>query len=298
MQRIKLETFKGYFGKGLTGNEIEFILALARLQDNSGKVYGVHYQEIIRETGMSAQAFYDCKESLQKKNIIHADKVLNDYDITLIGNDFTQYTEEDYRLGQVSYLKINCKLFSDLNWKKLKPAQKLLVMDLFNINNAGGRTYRIGRDKFIEKYANGIDPDGSERKGLLNVSERTLQKYMKMLKLYFYVGIKDGMYLITLRSHFAESAVLSENSVASQHTLNTACRRNKIKVQDKAEVKGIIRLLSKYQEDLFVGSVYIPDIFAKMLEVINQRISNIKKWKRYLKASLFHKLLKEEYIAS
>ena len=63
MQRIKLDVFQTLFTKNLTGNEIDFILALSHMQDERGCVCGLHYKEMMAETGMSAQAFYDCKKS-------------------------------------------------------------------------------------------------------------------------------------------------------------------------------------------------------------------------------------------
>lgn len=301
MQRIKLEVFKSFFEKNLTGNEIDFLITLSHLQDDRGIVYGIHYKEMMSETGMSAQAFYDCKRSLQEKGLIEAQKVQNDYDITLIGNDFTIYTDEDYRKGNVHYIKTNCKMFSHNNWKQLKPAQKLLAMDLLNISRASSqRTHRIGREKFIEKYANGINPDGTKRKGLLNICERTLQRYLKMLKLFFYVGIKDGMYWITLRNPFGDESLVkpqTETQVTYRHILKAACRRSKIGIAAALteEAEGIIELLSLNRKKLMKNDVYIPEIFHRMLEVINEKIANKKKWKRYLKKTLFQKLLKEEY---
>lgn len=292
MQRIKLGVFKNLFGKNLTGNEIDFIITLSHLQDERGVVCGLYYKEMMQETGMSAQAFYDCKKSLQEKGIISVQKGINDYDITLIGNDFSGYTNDDYKAGRVPYLKTNCNLFASKNWKLLKPAQKLLAMDLLHISNASsGRTHRIGRAKFIEKYA-----DTDKTQGLLGINARTLQKYIKMLKLFFYIGMKDGMYLITLRSCFAKETTMSETTITYQHILTAVCRRNKIKETNKSESNSIINLLSRNRYKLMEESVYIPNIFCRMLEIINQRVTNKRKWKKYLKASLFNKLLRDEFL--
>ena len=268
MQRIKLEVFKKFFEKNLTGNEIDFLIALTYVQDNRGIARGVFYRDMMAVTGMSTQAFYDCKRSLEEKGVISVQRREQDYDITLIGNDFSGYPEEDYRLGNVKYIRTNMKLFRDTNWKKLKPAQKLLVMDLVNINTASSmRTYRIARKKFVEKYTE-----------LLQVTGRTLQKYMKFLKLYFYVGLKEGMYYITLRKHL----------------LDTACRRNRIKEPDEREAADILTVISRYRKEIRDSFCDVVDVFGKMLEVLNANIPNRSKWKRRLKASLYHKLLREE----
>ena len=162
MQRIKLDVFHSLFEKELTGNEIDFIIALTHLQNGRGEAFGVHYKEMCEKMDISVQAFYDCKKSLAQKGIIQVTKGQKDYDIVLCGNDFTSYTDRDYKTGNVPYIRTNQKLFYDVNWKKLKPAQKLLIMDLLNINEAGKfRTHRIKRENFIKKYANTVAEDGS-----------------------------------------------------------------------------------------------------------------------------------------
>lgn len=284
MQRIKLELFKTFFEKNLTGNEIDFLIALTYVQDNRGVARGVFYRDMMAVTGMSTQAFYDCKRSLETKGVISVQRKEQDYDITLIGNDFSGYTEEDYQLGNVKYIRTNMKLFRDINWNKLKPAQKLLVMDLVNINTASSmRTYRITRKKFIEKYTE-----------LLQVTGRTLQKYMKFLKLYFYVGLKEGMYYITLRKQFSSSITRTESDEVNRHLLNTACRRNRIKEQDEKEAADILAVISRYRKEIQNSFCDVIDIFEQMIEVMNASISRRSKWKRRLKASLYHKLLREE----
>lgn len=269
MQRIKLELFKTFFEKNLTGNEIDFLIALTYVQDNRGVARGVFYRDMMAVTGMSTQAFYDCKRSLETKGVISVQRKEQDYDITLIGNDFSGYTEEDYQLGNVKYIRTNMKLFRDINWNKLKPAQKLLVMDLVNINTASSmRTYRITRKKFIEKYTE-----------LLQVTGRTLQKYMKFLKLYFYVGLKEGMYYITLRKQFSSSITRTESDEVNRHLLNTACRRNRIKEQDEKEAADILAVISRYRKEIQNSFCDVIDIFEQMIEVMNASIPRRSKWK-------------------
>ncbi|MFR9101781.1 MAG: hypothetical protein ACLVJ3_02780, partial [Coprococcus phoceensis] len=287
--------FHSLFEKELTGNEIDFIIALTHLQNGRGEAFGVHYKEMCEKMDISVQAFYDCKKSLAQKGVIQVTKGQKDYDIVLCGNDFTSYTDRDYKAGNVPYIRTNQKLFYDVNWKKLKPAQKLLIMDLLNINEAGKfRTHRIKRENFIKKYANTVAEDGSVKKGLLDINARTLQSYLKMLKLYFYVGIKDGMYLITLRKQFSEKVVQSEHKQTYEYLLQVACRRNKIKQPDQKEYKDILQLLLNYRKRLWESFINPLDIFPKMLRIINDRVMNPRKWMRRLKASLFHKLLRED----
>lgn len=307
MQKIKLDVFKSWFGKNLTGKEIDFLITLSFYQNERGLVQGVHYKEMMEEAEMSVQTFYDCKRSLMEKGVITS-SVMNgtgDYDIVINGNDFSAYTQEDYNKGQVKYLRMNAYLFRDVNFKKLKPKQKLLVMDMYHIQNAGAprtvQAYRIRRENFVKKYANGVNEDGTQRKGLLDVTERTLQKYLKMLKLYFFVGIKDGIYFFTLRKSFQKKAA-EENTEAMSHLLMAACRRNRITDADKQEAekraykkewKDILYILLNHRNQIVEKSIDVSEIMHKMIEVINVSVLNPRKWKRRLKASLFAKLLKE-----
>lgn len=297
MQKIKLDVFKSWFDKELTKKEIDFLIVLSFYQNEHGVVYGVHYDEMMREAEMSVQTFYNCKKSLVEKGVISSEGIWGDYDITINGNDFTCYTQEDYNEGRVKYLRMNARLFRDVNFKGLKAKQKLLVMDIYHIQNAGAprmvQAYRIRRDNFIKKYANGQNPDGTFRRGLLNITERTLQKYLKMLQLYFYVGIKEGMYYFTLRKHFS-GKVAEENKVAMEHLLQAACRRNKIEKPDSKEWEDIIYILLNNRKDITNKFIDISMIIREMIAVINAAVVNPKKWKRRLKASLFAKLLYEE----
>lgn len=121
MQRIKLDVFKSWFDKNLTGKEIDFLLVLSFYQDKRGITRGVYYKDMMREGKMSAQTFYDCKRSLTEKGVISSIEGQDDYDITLIGNDFTIYGKEDYEEGKVKYLSTTYHLFRDPYFRTLKP---------------------------------------------------------------------------------------------------------------------------------------------------------------------------------
>lgn len=288
MQRIKLDVFQSLFNKNLTGKEIDFLIILSFYQDKRGVVQGMHYKKMMDEAGMSAQSFYDCKSSLMEKGVIQAVGVHNDYDITLVGNDFTIYNDEDYKNGRVKYLSTNCRLFRDCNFRCLKPKQKLLVMALYQIQSAGApngvQSYRIGREKFFQKYTQ-----------LLEISRRTLQKYLKMLKLYFSIGLKEGIYYFTIHKNFTKRAETSrtEKEVAMGQILEAACRRNKVNNPDPKERKEILQTLSYREKDLLKYFVDVSGIIRQMVAVINAAVLNPRKWKRRLKSSLFTKLFNE-----
>lgn len=296
MQKIKLDVFKSWFNKNLTKKEIDFLIVLSFYQNERGIVCGVHYADMMRECEMSTQTFYNCKKSLVEKGVISSAGIWGDYDITIMGNDFTCYTQEDYNEGRVKYLRMNAYLFRDVNFKRLKPKQKLLVMDIFHIQNAGAprgvQAYRIRKENFIRKYANVEQEDGSVSKGLLDITKRTLQKYIKMLQLYFSIALKDGMYFFTLRKVFQRKSA-EENTIAMEHLLKTACRRNKIKNPDQKEWKDTVYILLNNRKVITNSFIDVGELIHEMIEVINAAIADPKKWKRRLKASLFAKLLYE-----
>lgn len=299
MQRIKLDVFKSWFDKNLTGKEIDFLLVLSFYQDKRGITRGVYYKDMMREGKMSAQTFYDCKRSLTEKGVISSIEGQDDYDITLIGNDFTIYGKEDYEEGKVKYLSTTYHLFRAPYFRTLKPKQKLLVMDLLNIQMAGRpngvNTYRIYRKNFIKKYANIKQNDEIETRGLLNITVRTLQKYFKLLKHYFSICLKNGMYFFTLKTEFARSEVrhTTENHITMQHLVKAACRRNKIKDPDVKEQEKIEKVLENREKEVLNRFVNISDVIRSMIETINEKIPDPRKWSRRLKATLFIKKFNE-----
>lgn len=299
MQRIKLEVFKSFFDKDLTGKEIDFLIILSFFQDKRGIIRGVHYRRMMELGKMSAQTFYDCKKSLCDKGIIESVGVRGDYDITFIGNDFTRFTQEDYNNGNVRYLSTATQLFRDCNFRRLKPKQKLLIMDLYNIQMAGAPngvgSFQIKRENFFKKYANVRMPDGTMNQGVLDITVRTLQKYLKMLRLYFSICLKDGKYYFTLRKAFAKRAESqrTEKEIAMAQILDAACRRNSVTDPDPREKNAILKVLEHREKDLLRSFIDVSDLIRRMIEIINIDIPNPKKWKRRLKQTLFIKVLNE-----
>ena len=299
MQRIKLDVFKSWFDKNLTGKEIDFLLVLSFYQDKRGITRGVYYKDMMREGKMSAQTFYDCKRSLTEKGVISSIEGQDDYDITLIGNDFTIYGKEDYEEGKVKYLSTTYHLFRDPYFRTLKPKQKILLIDLLNIQMAGRpivvNTSRIYLKNCIKKYANIKQNDEIETRGLLNITVRTLQKYFKLLKHYFSICLKNGMYFFTLKTEFARSEVrhTTENHITMQHLVKAACRRNKIKDPDVKEQEKIEKVLENREKEVLNRFVNISDVIRSMIETINEKIPDPRKWSRRLKATLFIKKFNE-----
>lgn len=286
MQKIKFDVFKTLFSKNLTACEVDFILALAQVQNERGRVYGMHYAEMVDLTGMSIQTFYNCLSSLEKKEIIKVTHQNGDYDIRIIGNDFSLFSEKDYKNGKVKYININNGMINSQNFKLLKAKQKLLALQLCNINSASlQKTHKIKKSNFYGTYTK-----------LLGVSQRTLRKYLKMLQLFFRIDEKNGSLGFTLRDFFrTKKSEKTENQITYERLIDMECRRLKIKEDGRKEEAQILQILLNCRKKYVKKAVDLPAVFEKMIKTINKNKTNRKKWQRYLKGTLFAKLLKEAY---
>lgn len=267
MQKIKFDVFKALFDKNLTLCEVDFILALARVQDERGCVYGMHYAEMMDLTGMSIQSFYNCINSLEKKEIIKVVHQNGDYDITILGNDFSLFSEKDYKNRKVKYININNGMINDHKFKLLKAKQKLLALQLCNINSASlKKTHTIKKANFYGTYTK-----------LLGVGQRTLRKYLKMLQLFFRIDEKNGSLGFTLRDFFkSKKSEKTENQITYERLINTECRRLKIKENGRKEEAQILQILLNCRKKYIKKAVDLPTVFKRMLQTINKDRTNKK----------------------
>ena len=87
MQKLKNSNIARMIAAKLTTKELDFLIYVSRFQDDSGKIYGVHYKDLCEAVHMSHQEFYNVKESLQSKGFIRCEKShRTDHDITIINN--------------------------------------------------------------------------------------------------------------------------------------------------------------------------------------------------------------------
>ena len=138
-------------------------------------------------------------------------------------------------------MKTNSKLFADGNWKRFKPAQKLLAMDSVPHQPCKqGKNLQIDGRTFWKSMHNRKNPDDPSGEGNFEMSKRTLQKYLKMLKLYFYIRIKEGMYYITLRSVFQRRPVAFPKITRPMTGwCRWRARRNRTGACDKKEARQV-----------------------------------------------------------
>lgn len=107
----------------LSSREIDFILYLARIQDDYGWIHCVYYKDVCEAISISVQKFYDIMRSLQQKGLILYEKSGQvDYRICLTDNDFSN---NDFTCG---YLKVSEHDFQSEKFTALKAGSKLLYL--------------------------------------------------------------------------------------------------------------------------------------------------------------------------
>lgn len=200
-------------------------------------------------------------------------------DITILNNEFLD--QESFKRG---YLNTNYVIFSCKQFRNLPGGAKLLAMDLMKNNLARGASYQHGTKDFVRKFM---------RK--FNICRRTLQDYLKELRLLFSIGIKDKKYFITIRKFAVEKQNKQEEEKYRENSIDVAVRRNKIKVVRNEDRKAINEILKFYNKDIdkMFGSFSLPNIITHSLEIINAGVKK-KNWKRTIKKNLIHRLIRKE----
>ncbi len=85
MQKLSVIVLEKMIKANVTSKEIDFLLYIARFQNEYGIIQGIYYRDIMDYIHVSHQTFYDCKKSLEEKGIIECVKnSYYDWDIELI----------------------------------------------------------------------------------------------------------------------------------------------------------------------------------------------------------------------
>ena len=284
MQKIKNCILDRMIAEKLQSKEVDFLLYVSRFQDEEGKVCGIYYKDVCAQMRMSHQEFYNVKLSLEKKGFIRCEKSnWTDHDITILGN-----REEDCL--KEGYINTNHNIFYTKEFYRLKAGAKLLAMHLMKVSYAGKGYFQIGKAKFYD-----------ETKGYtkrFGVTKRVLRGYLMNLKgLFFSIGLKNGIYYIEpLKRIYRKMHEKSEQQRHEEHHVKSICRRAKIKQADEDAQRDIGTLFHQYKERVknISGSMMglVEQAVMRCLEVINKE--NRTQSRRELKASLVHKLLREE----
>lgn len=279
MQKLSYAVLNKLIKSHATSAEIDVLLYVSRYQNEHGVAEGMYYRSICEELGFAYQTFYDVKESLVQKNIISVRKRhYSDHDITILDNDFS--SPEAFEKG---YVNTNHKMFSCSQFRALKAGAKLLAMDLFKNNLAGNRSYHCNTKEFFKKYTEKYD-----------ICKRTLQEYLKELRLLFSIGVKDKQYWITVRAFAKERQEKKEEQKFRDNCIDVAVRRNRIKNTRKEDLKELDKMLSIYNKEIkeTFENFSFSTVVESSIERLNPGVPK-KNWERKLKPNLIHRLLKK-----
>ena len=261
MQKLSIEVVNKMIAQRVTGCEIDFVLYISRFQDDRGVVKGVYYKDVAKETGMSFQQFYNAKQSLQDKGIIRVEK--NDYtdhDITILDNSYAGLCEMEEKVRRKPYINTNHDIFYKKKFRAMKPGAKLMALDLMRrtrMNDTGRfHPYKWGVEKMLENY-----------KTLLGVTKRVIRVYLTQLRQFFGFVLSGKIYEIVPKDVLYRRPGLrrTENEKFSEHTVQMACRRNKVCIEDDRSLHDTADLCGQY-------SPYAKDRYKNIFKVVEEAI--------------------------
>lgn len=280
MQKIRNAVFERMLHAGLTKAEVDFLLHISHYQDDTGRIVGVYYRDVCEALKLSCQTFYDVLRSLERKRLIRVDKEhYGDWDVTILDNRFTEGSFD-------GYISTGDDLFFHPAFQELKGPEKLLAMQLLKITknpNNGGK-YRIEVEKFREKYCE-----------LLHVTKRVLLRYLRKLKQFFSIGIKDRLLYIRPLAGVGKKTAAPKDKELFQTQVGGAAVRRQRATYTRETLQDTVSLISQYARDL--GGRAAELFESAVEESIRRRNSGIKdryKWNRELNPKFIHKLLTEK----
>ena len=218
MRKLKEKVIDKLIAAKATSAEVDFVVWLSHHQDASGLVRGVYYRDICDDLHiLSPQTFYNVKNSLEAKGIIEVckdDSWHGDWDVRILDNDFSN---EDFRPGKIqgSYLNMGLSVFYSREFFGMKANEKLMTMLYIKIAGVGSPNYHIGTALFFQKYT-----------ALFGVKERTLRDYLKGIRRFFSIGIKDRKYWISpLRKKVNRESGTTDRAERVKQVAGSLCRR-------------------------------------------------------------------------
>lgn len=251
--KLSYEVLNKFFTNKINKTEILFLLFAAKRQEETGIISGLHYKEMneyYRKKGFvfSYQSFYSAKESLVQKNIIKATSSQEgDWNIVIIDNDYSSFIDEDYRKMKekeidMRYINVNSSFFETENFIKLSAGAMLLAIDLYKQCIASSSRTEYGTitrnvNNFYEKYRKKLQHYGRKNKD--NIEKRVIQNYLKELKKFFNIHIKNGNYKIKMHDKFMKNINYSKeltSSIYIKHVAKTIIRRLKMRTNDSEKM--------------------------------------------------------------
>ncbi len=258
MQKLSYSIINRILEESLTGTEIDLLVYIARYQDDTGHICGVYYKDIVRATFHHKTQIYKAVKTLEEKGFIRREKNSRyDMDITICNNDLSL---KDFRKG---YLRVNKKIFLNGEFFKMKAREKIMALQfLKNCDSAPNGTFRKRKTEFMEWY-----------KEKLGVLERSIGRYLTVLKQYFNIYLKNGIYYIKCLKNKTEGdkeyPVPSDRDMIYSGEVNKALRRNRLEgsMAEKEELKTIMQQYSDINQMVTVDlTKAIRESLAKQTE--------------------------------
>lgn len=163
MYKLKNSYIDRMIESKISSKEIDFLLYVAKFQDNAGTVHSVYYKDICNKVNISIQKFYDILNALQRKGLILFEKIYKtDVRVTLIGNGWSKNEEIK------SYLNVAAKNFADKSFRTLKAGAKLIYLYMQRFTTKG-------QHMFVEEFYNKFCE-------LFHVTRKSIQIYIQELK--------------------------------------------------------------------------------------------------------------------
>lgn len=162
VQKLKNTYIDRMIQEKLSSAEIDFILYIARFQNDRGVVQSVYYKDVCEAVGISIQKFYDIRDSLAQKQLIQWAKFYYaDIVVTLVDNDFS---DKDFTGG---YLNVAAKDFASENFRSMKAGSKRLYLYM--------QRFQAGKHMLTENFY-------KEFSRMFHVAAQSIRIYLKQLK--------------------------------------------------------------------------------------------------------------------
>lgn len=242
--------------KDLSRAEMNVFLLLVRYQDQDGFVPAVYYGKFKREAGFrSKQTFYNVLRSLKRRGLIsYAQNAKGDFDISVFNKGYTKQEKPDY-------INLNRPVFRTKAFLRMKAHEKWLLMDLMRsaMVNHGRRIIRV--EEFYAKYA-----------GLLEVTARTVRKYLGTLRNFFQIRIRDGKYVIRMAKKFMFNVcstaygALSQTDQRREYVGEALLRRFKMAKTKKDDWVDLGALMDQYRRTIQEKGRNLFQVFQTVLE--------------------------------
>lgn len=250
---------------------VDFILLNTRLQDQTGKCYGVYYKDTVEVLGVCNQTFYNNMRMAEELNItkIYWDEMKtnrNDWDFRFVNNDIKF---ADDKKSSVRYLNTNVDFLYTDNFKNLKLNEKILALFLLALKDLRDGKKKILTFKRLLEYA-----------GIKHVS--LLMRYLESLRKFFRIIIKDGHVIIGLLPGLLMNKYNAVELYARYYIHNIICRktgtyRNLEDTDYERELGITARILVKFRKnylDIVLDEIY-KDCVKRRLLIAKEISDNI-----------------------